>query len=847
MKKNYIIIGVLLLLILVIMGFANFNQQKFYYAYNEKVYLNELDNKVIVRYKQNKKSDNSKISLFSELSNKQVEWKDDSTCVITMDASEKGTFKDRILQQTDVKSCNPVFSINTGLEMGVTDEFLVKFNENVPQTEIEKLHKKYSVEVVKKTDLYQLIKVPNGHDALEIANKYQESGLTRFSHPNFISKVELHQQIPNDPYFANQFSLNNTGQVFTDGHWGANDADIDAPEAWTLTQGSNNIIIAVLDQGLSPDHPDLPNARQIRLNGSNFADGDPNDPSPTANNNHGNGCAGIIGATQNNNQGISGIAPNCRIMPIRIFNTNGSGITADRLSDAINFARNNGADIISNSWGYGIGATNPNLYPVIRDAIVNAITLGRNGLGCIVVFSASNSADHAHNVIGEIRFPANVDVAGVLTVGASDRDDWQANYSPTSNPSSSNNQMIDIVAPSHRAYSCQIAGETFEAWSIDIPGNDGYNPVHSNDCQNSILPGIGTILPNAGVNNLSYTARFGGTSYSCPQVAGVAALMLSINPNLTKQQVFDILTTNADRVGGYVYTNGRSNELGFGRLNANRAVTQTISTITSINGVNTICTSGTYSINNLPLNCSVNWNVTPSGIASLSQSNNIATLSKNSSGNITLTATISTIGANYTQNITISVGKPQISPQTPLAYYSSGLYNSVCNNQTYITDMTISGATNATWTRIAASPSNTSWYQTGNNVSFYFWAVNQTQVFRISSSNTCGTASYDFGFKSITCGIDPCDPVYTIAPNPASDQSTVIINIPAPCDLSTMQSSTFDGYVALYDNQGTLKKKTKYKSYGNIELDLSGLKNGLHHIEIYDGKSIQKKTILIQK
>jgi hypothetical protein len=62
-----------------------------------------------------------------------------------------------------------------------------------------------------------------------------------------------------------------------------------------------------------------------------------------------------------------------------------------------------------------------------------------------------------------------------------------------------------------------------------------------------------------------------------------------------------------------------------------------------------------------------------------------------------------------------------------------------------------------------------------------------------------------------------------------------------------MQSSTFNGYVAVYDNQGTLKKKTNYKQYSNIELDLSGLKNGIHHIEIYDGKKIKKMKILIQK
>lgn len=532
-------------------------------------------------------------------------------------------------------------------------------------------------------------------------------------------------------------------------------------------------------------------------------------------------------------------------MPIRKYNTDGSAITPQGNADAINFARNNGANIISCSWGYN--SDNPNLYPVIRDAILLATTQGRNGLGCIVVFSAGNNANRVAGNNGYVQFPANVDIPGVLTVGASDRDDWQANYSPTSNPNSSNNQIIDIVAPSHRAYSCQIAGETGEAWSIDIPGNDGYNPVHANDCQNSVLPGIGTILPNTGTNNLSYTGRFGGTSYSCPQVAGVAALMLSINPNLTQQQVFDILTNNADRVGGYVYTNGRSNELGFGRLNANRAVTQTLLTITSINGLEILCSTGSYSVNNLPTSCNVSWDVLPKGIVNLSHVNKIATLTKIKNGIVTLIDTVSNQGSSYVQSKTIWVGKPIISSQQPLAYYSSGVYNSVCNNQTYSTNMTISGSPGATWTRIAASPTNTSWYQNGNNISSYFWAINQTAVYRIISSNTCGSTSYDFGFKSIQCGVDPCDLFYSLAPNPASNQSTIIIDIPAPCDLSTMQSTSFNGYVAISDNQGTLKKKTSYKQYGNIELDLTGLKNGIHHVEIYDGESVKKMQLLIQK
>jgi subtilisin family serine protease len=203
--------------------------------------------------------------------------------------------------------------------------------------------------------------------------------------------------IPNDPYFQFQVALHNTGQTFN-GHTGTPDADIDAPEAWDITHGSSNIVIAVLDQGVTSNHPDLPNTRQVRLNGSNFGSGNPNDPSPVGNDNHGNACAGIIGATMNNNQGIAGIAPNCRIMPLKIMDA-----TPDREADAIEFAVDNGAHIISNSWSYSTSSTN--LYPAIVTAIQYAIN---NGV--VVLFSAGNTADQVQGDAGYVKFPANANV-----------------------------------------------------------------------------------------------------------------------------------------------------------------------------------------------------------------------------------------------------------------------------------------------------------------------------------------------------------------------------------------------------------------------------------------------------
>jgi hypothetical protein len=309
--------------------------------------------------------------------------------------------------------------------------------------------------------------------------------------------------------------------------------------------------------------------------------------------NHGNACAGVIAATMNNNQGIAGIASNCRIMPIRIFNSYGFSIPPNGIADAIMFAVDSGADILSNSWG--INSNNPNEEPVIVTAINYAVNND-----CVVVFAAGNNARHySCDDDGYVTFPANVNISGVVTVGASDRNDNQADYSPTSS-------LIDIVAPSHRAYppaayspQCGgISGETFEMWSIDIPGNTGYNPWPADGTH---PPTTGEILPN----NLAYTARFGGTSHSCPVVAGVAALMLSANPNLSYTEVYNILISSTDRVGGYTYIHGKCNEMGYGRVNAYAAVR---AALPGISGPSNLCSSGaTYSVPDARPGVYVRW------------------------------------------------------------------------------------------------------------------------------------------------------------------------------------------------------------------------------------------------
>jgi subtilisin family serine protease len=398
-------------------------------------------------------------------------------------------------------------------------------------------------------------------DALNVANAMFESGHFKFCYPEFLVEIVDLVYEPDDEYFSKQWYLHNIGQLTNDGHYGTEGADIKALAAWEITTGSPDVVVAVIDRGVTENHPDLPSSRQVIWNPSNF---DPTDnaildldqPFPTGDA-HGDAVAGIIAASHNN-EGIAGICPQCKIMPFKFGSDNSYWeVGPQTIGLCKEQAIEGGANIISISQG------TLSQYQQLTAAINSATEQG-----ILVVAAAGNTANHYQNQLGIVYYPAAQNNPLVITVGASDRNDLQANYSPT-------HQKVDVVAPSNTAMPWQITGESLNVWSIDIPGTDGYNPWPDNT--NFDLPVVDEQLPTSGTNYLSYTGRFGGTSAAAPMVSGIAALMLSVNPCLTNEKLKKIILNTADKVGGYNYNwnpdrPGHSKEMGYGRVNAHAAV-----------------------------------------------------------------------------------------------------------------------------------------------------------------------------------------------------------------------------------------------------------------------------------
>ncbi|WP_353158937.1 S8 family serine peptidase [Myroides odoratus] len=344
---------------------------------------------------------------------------------------------------------------------------------------------------------------------------------------NFISnlnknEIKIEYAEPNFIYFV----IPSTQDPSYDEQWalkntgqnqGTIGIDVNAEEAWRYATGQG-IKVAVIDDGVELNHPDLIQNLLPGYDAFGITNGGCN---PT--DSHGTACAGIIAAQANNNIGIAGVAYNAKIIPIRIayeyYNT--SVQKNQWYIEEIGII--NG---INNAWQLGADILSNSWMlgsetATVENAINNALTYGRQGKGSIVLFATGNDSQNT------IRYPAKY--SKTMAIGSLYRNGNRA-------PSSNYGTGLNVVAPGGSIYTTNI--------------------------------------------NHSYKF-FSGTSAACPNAAGVAALVLSMNPNLSGLEAQNIIerTTQKVRPDLYSYleysdkTNGTWNkEVGYGLVDAGKAV-----------------------------------------------------------------------------------------------------------------------------------------------------------------------------------------------------------------------------------------------------------------------------------
>ena len=400
---------------------------------------------------------------------------------------------------------------------------------------------KLNVRQIVSPEAYRVSTTPESPNPVKCAMLLQKNRMVQIAEPEFMAKPVMGGfSPPTGKFISSQWHHENLGEkipiidlpnaVYGTQHFrkGA-DAKIRAAWAELNGLGSKTIKIAVIDTGFDTDHPALRGDGAKLRNSFNAATRSA-DVSPwfQASNgswgvfSHGTSCAAVAAGAQDA-QGVLGAAPNARIIPIKL-----DVLSDDAIQKAFEHALLNGADIISCSLGF------PKPVPLstyVSNYISRVIREGRNGKGLPVFIAAGNANPASNNAPRQISdFAAHPEV---MCITASNSLDESSRYTFFG-------ANTFLCAPSN--------------------GNEGV--------------GITTATVRASGGSLEhvYTSKFGGTSSAAPLVAGVCALMLSANPNLSLSEIKEVFRRSADRIGSGYDANGRSPKLGYGRLNAARAV-----------------------------------------------------------------------------------------------------------------------------------------------------------------------------------------------------------------------------------------------------------------------------------
>ena len=441
---------------------------------------------------------------------------------------------DRIRSHASVMTGTHVFELpNQSGILVPTGDIYVEFTEKASDAERHALLDEYHLAIKDARPEGMILSVtPSSPNPVKVAYALQQSPAVTIAEPDFATQAaqkELH--LPVDGLLGEQWHLRNTGF-----HRGTSvgflaGADARVIDAWRLagTTGLANVVVAVIDDGFDLRHPDF------TMPGKYVHPWDftrrTSDPRPMPGNWHGTACAGVAVAGAGGG-GVVGAAPGCTLMPVRW----GADLSDAQIEAWFDYVTLKGAWVVSCSWG----ARN-RYFPLSTRAgraIEKCARQGRGGKGCVIVFAAGNEFSNTND-------PAAGTVSGfanhpdVIAVAASTSRDEHSDYS-------NYGKEISVCAPSSGA----------GGWGIltsDVTGrtSGGFQGYADGD----------------------YTYTFGGTSSACPLVAGVAALVLSVKPDLTSADVKRLLQQTARKIGpASAYVKGHAPQFGYGCVDAAAAV-----------------------------------------------------------------------------------------------------------------------------------------------------------------------------------------------------------------------------------------------------------------------------------
>lgn len=380
-------------------------------------------------------------------------------------------------------------SVHAAEPEAVPGEFIVKLRPQISMMSLDFLSARLGAKIKSKIlddENFYVIQKPMIEMKSAVIKEISQDPMVEYVEPNFIYRASA---LPNDPDFSKLWGLKNSGQKDSANQVGKAGIDIGAEEAWNITTGSKDVVVAVIDTGINYTHQDLKNnvwTNEAEAKGKPGVDDDKNgyvddihgydfannDGDPKDDQGHGSHCSGTIGGRGDDGVGLAGVNWNVRIMGVKFLDNQGSG-TLEAAIKSIDYATKAGAKIMSNSWGGG------GYSKALEESIQRA-----DQAGALFIAAAGNESN---NNDVKSSYPASYKIDNIISVAAIDN---QGNTASFTNYGA---KTVHLAAPGVNIYSSLNTDKGYDSWS--------------------------------------------GTSMATPHVSGVAALLAAHEPNLTALEI----------------------------------------------------------------------------------------------------------------------------------------------------------------------------------------------------------------------------------------------------------------------------------------------------------------------